>query len=217
MKINIRKLNSRTGRLAMVAILIGAIAVAIFAWPNPAQAHCDSVQGPVVQAAQNALDANDVNLVLPYVQPDKEAELIAAFKQARQVRNLSPQARDLAETFFFETAVRLHRQGEGAVYTGLKDEAVPESIALADQALQSGNLKGVQAMLSKSLQTGLQEKYQAVVHAREQAEKKGTVEAQRERVEAELIFEKYVFEVNSMLSGEAAQAETTAPAGGHTH
>ena len=216
-KINIRKLNSRTGRVVMLFLTLGALMVGMLAWPSPAQAHCDSVQGPVVQAADQALRTGDVNLVLPYIKADDEAELIAAFNQTRKVRALNPEAKELADTYFFETVVRLHRQGEGAAYTGLKDEKVPESIQLADQAMQSGNLAPVEKMLTRAMQDGLRAKYNAVLHAREQAKKAGTVEANRERVEAELMFEKYGYEMESALRGAAAHAEGPAAVEGHTH
>ena len=41
--------------------------------------HCDSLDGPVVRAAQRALDAEDVTLVLPFVPTAGEKEVIAAF------------------------------------------------------------------------------------------------------------------------------------------
>lgn len=195
--------------VAMVAVVVIAV---VLSMPTSAQAHCDSYQGPVVTAARQALDAQDVNLILPYVKPDDEAQLTAAFNQALQVRSLSPEAKQLAENYFFETAVRLHRQGEGAAYTGLKDDAVPAPIQAADKALQSGHMNDVTKMLSDVMQTGLQEKYQAVLDARKNAEKLGTVEANRERVEAELTFEKYVYGLYTLAEGSAVHTE-----GGGTH
>ena len=95
----------------VVALAFGAAALA---QPKPAQAHCDSVNGPVVGAAKESLVQGDVRPVLAYVQPQAEAELTAAFNQAMEVSKLGGSAQQLAETYFFETAVRLHRLGEGA-------------------------------------------------------------------------------------------------------
>jgi hypothetical protein len=89
----------------------------------PALAHCDSVSGPVVTAASQALEQNDVTLILPYIQAADETELTAAFKEAREARQQGGAAAKVADQWFFETAVRLHRQGEGAPYTGLKENA----------------------------------------------------------------------------------------------
>ena len=38
--------------------------------------HCDSMDGPVVTNARQALDAGDVKLILPCVRIDDEAEII---------------------------------------------------------------------------------------------------------------------------------------------
>ena len=66
---------ARRGRLWAVALILalasGAIATT---WSTPAEAHCDSISGPVVGAARQALAAGDANLILPYVKPAAEAE-----------------------------------------------------------------------------------------------------------------------------------------------
>ena len=110
------------GRLLRTALGVSAAAALAVMAPGalPADAHCDSVEGPVVAAARKSLDRGDVKYVLAYVQPAAEAELTAAFRQARDVRRRAPAARELAERYFFKTAVRLHRAGEGAPYSELK-------------------------------------------------------------------------------------------------
>ncbi len=71
------------------------------------------MDGPVVKAAQKALETGNVNLALIWVQKTDEAEIRKAFDQTVTVRKLSPEARALADRYFFETLVRLHRAGEG--------------------------------------------------------------------------------------------------------
>ena len=195
--------------------LVALVAALLFvAQPRPAEAHCDSINGPVVTAAQQALDTGNVKLVLPYVQPQYEAELTAAFEHAAEVRKLGGDAQSLADRFFFETAVRLHRQGEGAPYTGLNEETDHgPALAAADAALVSGSLDEVYTLLDGAIQAGVAEKYQAVQTAREHARLEGTVEADRERAEAELIFEKYIYELHTAAQGQAVAAE----GGGHVH
>ena len=107
-------------RRLVMASVIAAVLAGVDPTATSADAHCDSVQGPVLTAARRSLDSGDVRFVLAYVQSDAEAELQAAFRQARDVRRRAPAARTLADRSFFETAVRLHRAGEGAPYTGLK-------------------------------------------------------------------------------------------------
>jgi len=82
--------------------------------------HCDNMEGPVVKAAELALEMENINYVLPFVKEEFEHELKDAFAKTMEVRELSGEAAELADYWFFETAVRLHRLGEGAPYTGLK-------------------------------------------------------------------------------------------------
>jgi uncharacterized protein DUF6448 len=89
--------------------------------PTFALAHCDGMDGPVVKAAQKALQTGDVNLLLIWVQKKSdEAEIQKVFAETMAMRKLGPDAKALADRYFFETLVRLHRAGEGAPYTGLK-------------------------------------------------------------------------------------------------
>ena len=185
--------------------------------PTPAQAHCDSINGPVVGAAREALAQGDVSLVLPYVQPAAEAELTAAFNQALEVHSLGGSAGQLAETYFFETAVRLHRTGEGAAYTGLKyDSDFGPALTAADQALETGSAKDVGKLLEQAVRDGVAAKFQAVQEARDNAARLGTVESQRERAEAELGFEKYVLGLYEAATGEAAHGEGSGAAHGQS-
>lgn len=103
--------------------------------------HCDSIDGPVATAAAQALDTGDVALVLPYVHQDGEQEVRAAFDLARRARGLGADAREVADRWFFETAVRVHRTGEGAPFTGLKPAGldVGPVIPLAEQAIEAGS------------------------------------------------------------------------------
>ncbi|HZW02646.1 MAG TPA: DUF6448 family protein [Anaerolineaceae bacterium] len=205
-----RKLNSTWSKLALAVVLIGASVAGALATTSPAAAHCDSEKGPVAVAAHQALESADVKLVLPYVKPEAEAELTAAFKEVMAVRK-NKAARELADRYFIETAIRLHRAGEGAAYTGVTDEETPRAILVADAAMASGSTAEVYHMLEEAIQAAVEEKYQAVVAARAEAKRLNTVEAHRERVEAELIFEKYVYDlVNTISSSET-------PMEGHSH
>ena len=121
---------------------------------------------------------------------------------------MGPEAQDLADHYFFETAVRLHRQGEGAAYTGLKTETDHgPALAAADEALETGSLEDVYAVLDEAIQRGVAEKYEAIQTARAAAAEENTVEAQRERVEAELIFENYVYGLYNTALGQTPHAE----------
>jgi hypothetical protein len=103
--------------------------------------HCDSMDGPVVTAARRALDEDDLAIALPYVPAQAEAEITAAFEQVLPIHATSGSAGQLADRWFFETVVRLHRAGEGAAYTGLKPAGQDEGpvIPVAERAIRTGS------------------------------------------------------------------------------
>ena len=204
--------------VAKVGLVVAALAALIgLLRPQAAKAHCDSVEGPVVAAARSALATKDITRVLPYVHPEAEEELAAAFKHALAVRALGPEAQQLADRFFFETAVRLHRMGEGAPYTGLVEGAVQDpALIAADAVLESGDLQVMYDLLDDAMQDGVAAHYAAVQEARKHAAHDTSVAAERELVEAELAFEKYVYDVYTAVVHETGH-ETTAAQGTAVH
>jgi hypothetical protein len=177
-----------------VALAFSAIAVLGVA--TPALAHCDAIDGPVASAAVRALDQKNVNIVLPYIAADGEAELVEAYGKAIAVRQKDSAARDLADRWFMETAVRLHRAGEKAPYTGLKPAGQDHGPAIraAEQALVNGEVAPVLALLSKHVEHGVAARFEHAAHApRPAGRASGADVAQaRERVRAELGFIEYV-------------------------
>ena len=107
-------------RYVLTVCVVAAAFVMGNAAVSSAWAHCDGLDGPVVQAARRALDTGNANHVLIWVKQAAESEIKQAFQQALAVRKLGPAAQELADRHFFETVVRIHRQGEGAAFTGLK-------------------------------------------------------------------------------------------------
>lgn len=67
----------------------------------------------------------------------------------------------LADLWFFETLVRVHREGEGAPYTGLKPVGAGENAAIdaADDALAAGSVAKVEALLIHAVRDGLRERF----------------------------------------------------------
>jgi hypothetical protein len=144
-----------------------AAAISSLAWTAPAAAHCDTLDGPVVAAARKALDSGNVNLVLVWVQEKDDAEIRRHFDKTRAVRKLNAQAKELADMYFFETLVRIHRAGEGAGYTGLKPAGeVEPPIAAADRSIQSGKLQEVAKLVSGRMEQGLHRTFDAVMKAK---------------------------------------------------
>ncbi len=152
------------------------------------QAHCDALDGPVVRAAQKALETADLNPLLMWVPVQSEAELREAFAQARAVRQLNAQARELADRYFFETAVRIHRAGEGEPYTGLKaaGQGITPAMRAADQALEDGNLVKLEALLIEGIRHELRQRFAHAVEKKKRSET--SVTAGREFVHAYVQF-----------------------------
>ena len=145
-----------------IPAFLGALALAIL--PTPSRAHCDGLDGPVVKAGRAALESGRIGPVLAWVQARDEAEIRHAFDHARAVRRLGPEARALADRFFFETLVRVHRAGEGAPYTGLKPAGQDPGPAVtgADKALETGSAGEVEKLLVESVRHGLRQRFERV-------------------------------------------------------
>ena len=122
--------------------------------------HCDSLDGPVVVAARHALDVDDVDVVLPFVPVDGEDEVRAAFDLTRKARIQGPEARQVADLYFFDTVVRVHRRGEGAPHTGLKPAGldVGPVIPLAEAAVETGDAEPLIAFLQRAVREEVQQR-----------------------------------------------------------
>lgn len=142
--------------------------------------HCDSMDGPVVRAASAALGAEDVEIVLPYVHEPGEAEVRAAFDLAVKARANGGEARAVADRFFFETVVRVHRAGEGAPFTGLKPAGldVGPVIPLAEEAIDAGRADGLADFLTRAVRDEIDVRLADVVDAKAHAGE-GVAEARR--------------------------------------
>jgi hypothetical protein len=129
---------------------------AVLLAPRPASAHCDTLDGPVVTAARAALETGKIEPVLAWVQPGDEEEIRHVFASARAVRKGGKEARELADRFFFETLVRVHRAGEGAPFTGLKPAGTPDpAVAAADRVIAGGDPKQLEELLVHAVREGL--------------------------------------------------------------
>ena len=133
--------------------------------------HCDSLDGPVVRAARTALEREDVDLVLPYVLAPGEAEVREAFELAVKARAQGAEACEVADRFFFETVVRVHRAGEGAPYTGLKPAGldVGPVIPLAERAIETGDPTSLIAFLSEAIAAEVDARLAEVMTLKEHA------------------------------------------------
>jgi len=201
-------------RHAFALALAGALSLTLV--PRAALAHCDTLDGPVVKDARVALDAKDVTRVLKWVSHDKEGEIREAFRHALGVRSLGPEARALADRYFFETLVRVHREGEGAPYTGLKPAgtAVDPGIAASDTALETGSVDLLVKLLTEEVDKGLRHRFAEAAEARKHATV--SVEKGREYVAAYVEFMHFAERLLLNASSAASHAEHGKPAE-HAH
>jgi hypothetical protein len=171
--------------------------------------HCDSLDGPVVAAARQALDAGDVDLVLPYVPEDGEHEVRDAFSDVLPLRGRGEDVAAVAERWFFETVVRVHRAGEHAPYTGLKPAGldVGPVLPLAEKAVATGDIDDVFRLLAADLHAQLSHRLDRVT--RLAGGRHDSVAAARTYVHAMLAFEVYANHVLHALH--------TDPHGEHRH
>ena len=198
-------MSRNRGIVTVLFVLFAGIGMTVL-YSAPAYAHCDGMDGPVVKAAQDALAKNDVNLVLIWVRKNAEDDIRRAFDQTVNVRKLNPQARELADMYFFETLVRIHRAGEGAPYTGLKPAGrdLGPAIPAADEALKSGDIAPLNDLLVEKMRAGLVDRYKKALAAK--SFRVQDVDAGREYVEAYVTFIQYV---------EGMYEAATNPASGH--
>jgi len=150
-----------------------------------------------------------VSVVLPYVPADGEDEVRAAFDRVLPLQSGGGQAATVAQSWFFETVVRLHRAGEHAPYTGLKPAGldVGPVIPLAETAVESGDAELVYRLLATDLHAQLSDRLARVGQLA--AGKDASVPAARAYVQAVLGFEVY--------ANHLYRAMHTNPHGEHGH
>lgn len=186
----------------------GIAAVLAAGWglmaPEASEAHCDTMDGPVVSTARIALDKGQVTPVLKWVQPAEEGEVQEAFTLALAARQQGGAAREIADRFFFETVVRLHRAGEDAPYTGLKPGGeVEPAIAAADASLAQGAVEPLITSMTAEVTAGIKTRFAAVIDRRSHAEE--SVAAGREYVEAYVEYVHYVERLAGIAGGLAEE------------
>lgn len=118
---------------------------------RPASAHCDTAEGPTVTDGRRALDSGEANIALKWVRPEDEDEVRTAFERARRVRAIGGEAAALADQWFLENLVRIHRAGEGAGYDGIKPigTEIPPQVRAADEALERGTIEPLRGLIEK--------------------------------------------------------------------
>ena len=186
--------------------------------PGHVRAHCDTLDGPVVVTAKTALEKGDVTPVLKWVKSNDERELKEVFQKVLVARKASPEAREIADRYFFETLVRIHRAGEGAPYTGLQAGPAEPIILEADKSLETGSIDEITKHMTALVTKGIKKRFTNTLERKKHADE--SVTAGREFVEAYVDFTHYLERLYNDAAGQAAadgKADESKAKGGHGH
>jgi len=180
--------------------------------PTSVNAHCDSMDGPVVQDAKEALKTGNIDLVLIWITDAQENELRETFRQTMNIRDTNEDVRNVADRYFLESLVRLHREAEGAPYTGIKpaDTDFGPAIPIAEKALDDGSLIDVRDLLIRHIEQGLHHYYDKASELKDF--NPADIKAGRKYVEA---YVKYMHYVEPLY--RAATADVSHGVAGHSH
>lgn len=169
--------------------------------------HCDTLDGPVVKAVKIALEKRNVNYILPWVPKISEPELTEAFEKTLKARESGGMAMEVADYWLFETAVRLHREGEGAPYTGLKPAGLDWGpvVPRAEKALENGNPDEVTDFIAQTAREELKTRFNRAMTKRKYDV--NDVDAAREYVQAELGFVLFSHGLYATITGKGEHDE----------
>ncbi len=190
----------------ILKITLAGIAAAVtvtFAIPHHAAAHCDTLDGPVIQDARKALDAKDIAPILKWVKVKDEKAVKAAFQKALAAKGANAEA---AHNKFFANLVKIHRAGEGAPFTGLKPAGMVEpAVAEADKALANGSADALVKLVTDDITSGIKKRYERAAAAYKHKDE--SVAQGREFVEAYVEFTHYVEKLHMDATGKGAHGE----------
>ena len=182
---------------------IAAVTALIIITPRNAAAHCDTLDGPVIQDARKAIDARDITPIHKWVKPQDEKAVKAAFNKVFTGKSKNQEE---TEHKFFATLVKIHRAGEGAPFTGLKPAgAVEPAVAAADKALASGSADALVKLITDDIAAGIKTRYE---HAAATYRHKDESVAQgREFVEAYVAYTHYVERLHQVATAKESHGK----------
>jgi hypothetical protein len=190
-------------RMFKATLILSLIAIFSFISIQPASAHCDSYDGPALVDAEKALLTNNVDLILKWIDVDMEDEVVPLFHKTYSLKNGDKEIYEIVKKHFFETFIRLHREMEGAPFTGLKPAGTTAHITvMSDKALETGDFKNLLKVLNNHINSQLQEKYDKTKALYKV--KDNSVEEGRAYVEAYVDYTHSLEAVHDILSGDVA-------------
>ncbi len=183
---------------ALWTTLVTALFFMLFV--TPANAHCDSYDGPVIKDALQALENNKVAPVLKWIAPEQEKEVIELFNKTYRLKSGDKEIYTIVEKHFLETLVRLHRETEGAPFTGLKPAgSMTPLVEMADRSIEINSMEEVSKTVITHLEHVLKERYAEVMKLNKT--KDNSVEAGRAYVHAYVMYTHTLEALEHVLHG----------------
>lgn len=188
-------------KLGTLFLISAGVIVLFLGWTKPALAHCDTMAGPVATEAMAALQKGQVEPLLKWVRKEDEGDVEKVFNKTLKARKGSAEGREVADLYFIETLVRLHRTSEGEPFTGVKPAGTPldPGIQEADEALAKGSVEVLAGDLGKKVTQAVQAKFHRVLEAKKHSGE--NVAKGREYVAAYVDFMHTVEHLHHLLAG----------------
>jgi len=169
---------------------------------QPLSAHCDSYDGPLIKDALKAIETSNVKPVLKWIDEKYEPEITALFNKTVSLRGGDKEVYAIVEKHFLETLVRLHREGEGAPYTGLKPAgSASPIIVMADEAIASKEVNTLTTKLDAHLNKVLADKYNEVME--KSLTKDNSTTEGREYIKAYIEYTHFLEAIHGIIDGGA--------------
>lgn len=192
------------------ALAAGVLIVANFALAGSASAHCDGVDGPVIVEARAALARQDVTPLLKWVPAAGERPVKDAFAQALAAKSRGAAAQEAGEHALFETLVRVHRESEGAPYTGIKPAGqIAPIVVAADAALEKKNADRLARHVAAQVEQAVRDKFEKAAHSQQAAGQ--SVDKGREFVANYVQYVHFVEELSALAAKPAGHHAAAAP------
>lgn len=194
----------------------GVLILANFFIAGTASAHCDGLDGPVIVEARSALEKKDVAPLLKWVPENSERTVTDTFARTLQERTGGKTAQESADRKLFETLVRVHRESEGAPFTGIKPAGqIAEVVMEADAALDKKNVDRLAKHIAAQVEKSVRDRFAKAAHSKEYASQ--SVEKGREFVSNYVQYVHFVEEVSEMTGKPAVHHEASQSISGHKH
>lgn len=198
------------------ALSAGTLILANFAMAGTALAHCDGLDGPVIVEARSALEKKDVTPLLKWIPENKERAIKDTFAQTLSKRAGGKAAQEAADRKLFEKLVQIHRESEGASFTGIKPAGQIAPVVMeADAALANSNVDHLAKHIAAEVEKSIHDKFERAAHSKEYASQ--SVEKGREFVGKYVQYVHFVEEVANLVGKPAGHHGAEQERSAHKH